>query len=87
MSPCVQIPRGFLTLGGPVLRLDTSKGLVYFEWHSYCGPMPVTMRRGYAGNERVLPHNHPFWAKVTRWVEQGRVVRDGWCVVEKGVGR
>ncbi len=84
MSPCIPIKDGFLTVGGPTLRLSTSKGVVAFEWHDYCGPMPVKMQRGHRGDERVLPESHPFWAAVTRWCDGGRVVDErGWCVVPR----
>jgi len=81
MSECFEFPNGMLCVGGEIIRIDTAKGVVGFEWHSYCGPLPVSLARGRVGDERKLPPNHPFWDKVTRWCEQGRIVRDGWAVM------
>lgn len=77
-----------LLIGGPPIRMDAGGDVVTFEWHEYLGPMPITMRRGKEGCGRNLPPNHPFWRKVTRWCEQGRVVENGWAVVksEKELG-
>lgn len=86
MSPCIRFAGGIVTVGGPVIRMDTARGVVAFEWHSFLGPMPVSMARGRRGDERRLAANHPFWAKVTRWCEHGRVVRDGWAVIEAEKG-
>ena len=79
---CTKIGNALVNLGGPLLLIDTAKGVVAFEWNSYCGPMPVSRAKGRVGSERYLPANHPFWAKVTRWIENGKVVRDGWAVME-----
>lgn len=83
MSPCIKFAGGIVTVGGEPIRIDTAKGVVAFEWHDYFGPTPITMARGREGNERVLPASHPFWAKVQRWVDGGRIVRDGWAVIEE----
>lgn len=72
-----------LLIGGPTIRIATNHGTVGFEWHDYLGPMPVDLRRGKEGNGRSLRPTHDFWNKVTLWCEQGRVIKDGWAVVEK----
>ena len=79
---CIHFGGALLNVGGPTLKIDTAKGVVAFEWHSYCGPMPVSLAKGRVGSERVLPDNHPFWAKVTRWIENGKLTRNGWAVME-----
>ena len=83
MSPCIPIGNGIVTVGGPTIRIATSAGTVAFEWHDYLGPMPISLKRGCEGEGRNLSAGHPFWSQVTRWCEQGRVVRDGWAVVER----
>jgi hypothetical protein len=77
VSPCFAIANGIVTVGGPIILIDTAKGVVAFEWHSYFGPMPVRRTRGMVGDERRLADNHPFWAKVTRWAEAGKQTRPG----------
>lgn len=84
MSPCIHYAGALLNSGGDVIRMDTAKGVVAFEWHDYCGPMPITLARGREGSERRLPPKHPFWAKVSRWCDEGRPVVNGWAVVSDG---
>ena len=79
---CAKIGNMHICYGGPILVIDTAKGPVAFENHSYFGPMPVSRKKGDYGSERVLPENHPFWAKVTRWLDSERLVVNGWAVME-----
>jgi hypothetical protein len=78
--------RGTMMLAGPPILIDTSRGVVAFEWHSYCGPMPVDRRNG---NSRSLPPSHPFWNAVQRWLEAGASLTEGrgrqlWASKPKG---
>ena len=66
--------RGSLMVAGPTLLIDTSKGVVAFEWHSYCGPMPVHRQ---TGEGRNLPARHPFWNAVQRWLDAGATIVEG----------
>jgi hypothetical protein len=65
-----------LDCGGPVFVMQTDKGEVRFEWHHYCGPLPVTR----TGSGRNLPSRHPFWRAVSLWDLQGRQVENGYCI-------
>ena len=60
--------RGALHVGGPELTIETHGRVYRFEWHSYCGPMPVDRN----GNGRHLGHRDPFWVAVSHWAEQGK---------------
>lgn len=83
MTPCIHMPtlNAIVTVGGPIIRMETNHGVVGFEWHDYFGPMPVKLTRGCVGDERKLRDKHDFWNKVTEWAKNGRVVRNGWAVV------
>lgn len=76
MSPCIPIHNGIVTVGGPIIRIATNHGIVAFEWHSFCGPMPVSLCKGRVGDERVLPGKHDFWRKVSIWAQNGRKTQD-----------
>jgi len=74
---CVRIKDGILTVGGKTLRIETNEGVVMFEDHPYCGPMPVDRN----GNGRNLAPDHSFWRRVTLWYEKGKKIgRTGFCV-------
>lgn len=91
MSPCIKfagpggIVRGIVTVGGPTIRIETNQGVVGFEWHNYFGPMPVSLKRGHVGMERVIPVRHDFWRCIERWQRGGMVVRNGWAVLPQEV--
>jgi hypothetical protein len=59
---------GTVTIGGDTLRIETSAGVVMFEWHPHCGPMPIKRN----GSERELGPKHPFWRAVSLWDQQGK---------------
>ncbi len=58
---------GVLHVGGPELTIEAGGKVFTFEWHSYCGPMPINRR---------LPGKSPFWHAVTLWCEQGKRMDD-----------
>ena len=77
--------RGTVMLPGPQLLLGTSKGIVAFEWHSYCGPMPVDRSNGTGRN---IGPRHPFWNAVQRWLDSGAEITEGkggtlWATIPK----
>ena len=57
-----------LLTGGPTHQLRVGSDLISFEWHPYCGPMPIWPN----GNERRLRHNHPFWRAVSEWARNNK---------------
>lgn len=78
---CIHMAGAVLTVGGPIMLMPTPKGLVAFEWHSYCGPMAVSRRHPH--DERKLPGNHPFWDLVSAWKRQGmRLGPKRTCIVD-----
>ena len=70
--------RGTLIIGGRTIVIETSRGYVAFEWHSYCGPLPVNRK---TGDGRYLDARHPFWSAIGRWLESGAEMTEG----QKGV--
>jgi hypothetical protein len=66
-----------ICFGGPEYIMDTPKGPVRFEMHPYCGPLPCD----FSGSSRRVGVRHPFWALVSRWAQNGQIVRHGKCVV------
>ena len=71
---CIPIAGGVVMVGGRQLLIATSRGVVAFEWHSYCGPMPVDRQ---TGRGRDLPAKHPFWNSVTCWLKDGAPLTEG----------
>lgn len=59
---------GVLTVAGPELSIYVSGKLMPFEWHSYCGPIPLNKR----GDPKEIGPNHKFWHAVTCWDQQGK---------------
>jgi hypothetical protein len=72
--------RVHICFGGQTHRIETYLGVVLFEDHPYCGPLPCNKD----GNGRNLAASHPFWTAVSRWYATGkrtrRVGRNLWCV-------
>jgi len=59
---------GHVTLAGPELTIEAGGKLFTFEWHSYCGPIPLNKR----GDPKELGERSPFWQAITFWIEQGK---------------
>ncbi len=62
--------------GGAEFNIETSKGLIRFEWSERFGPMAVTK----TGAERNLSPRHPFWRAASLWNLQGRRVENGLAI-------
>jgi hypothetical protein len=69
-----------ISIGGPTRLIVDGKGREwYFEDHPYCGPA-VSDKKGNIKNTQP-PESSPFWAAVTHWYQQGKVISDtGLCV-------
>jgi hypothetical protein len=74
----VPVSRGVCLLtGGAVYRIYAGGKEIHFEWHPYCGPLPISK---ITGNGRDLPPRHAFWTAVTDWDQRGRPTDgDGLC--------
>lgn len=57
----------FIDVGGKRFR---------FEYHRYCGPMPVNRD----GEVRISPVPKAFWEAVTVWCKQGKRLDGDVCV-------
>lgn len=79
---CVHVKIGdsnaILTLGGNEYLISVNGEGIRFENHPFCGPIPIGKR----GKELKLGPRHKFWRAVTRWAQQGRMVENGWAVVD-----
>jgi hypothetical protein len=59
--------------GDDEFEIETSKGIIRFEWSDRFAPMPVTK----TGAQRNLAPRHPFWRAVSLWILQGRRIENG----------
>lgn len=58
-----------LLTGGPLYRIYVENVWICFEWHHYCGPMPLHKK---TLEPRELGPRHKFWSAVTLWCNQGK---------------
>ena len=66
-----------VSLGGPNYRIAIRGKAVTIEDHPYCGPWPVHPK-----TLTPLLHEPPgFWDAVQLWIDGGKVVENGECVV------
>lgn len=69
-----------ISIGGPTrLIVDGKNRAWYFEDHPHFGPA-VSDRKGNIKEDQP-PESSPFWAAVSYWHQQGKVISDtGLCV-------
>ena len=59
---------GVVTVAGPELTIEVGNQVYPFEWHSYCGPIPLNKR----GDPKELGPKHVFWTAISHWAQQGK---------------
>ena len=74
-----------LLVGGADRTIAVGGADYLFEDHPHMGPCPLRLlkRKGQPPitTERDLPPEHPFWAAVSRWYEEGKQIGpDGRCI-------
>ena len=90
--PCVPIKDGVLCVGGPTRLMPVRGRMLAFELHSYCGPLPVSIRTGEPVTRFASRH---FYDAFDRWRLGGEVLaEDGvtcvpppWCSECDGLGQ
>lgn len=76
--PCILIPGGIMTLGGPEYVIDVGGKDIRFEHHHYSGPCPMNKK----GDFITLSGRHKFWQVVTYWAKQGYRVENGRAIYD-----
>lgn len=70
---------GHMSLGGETLQIKSPKRTYNFEYHHYCGPIPL--RKDGEPMERI-PKD--FWEALEQWEAAGMWLDGNKCTIKKG---